>query len=68
MLREEGIKACKYLESEVEKADIGPASFHNTLLEGRIRAEEVSENSRLLPNRTGVLECLAVRKKSKQKL
>ena len=68
MSREEGVKARKFIEAEVEKADIGPTNFHNTVLEGRIRAEEVSENSRLLPNRTGVPGRPAVRKKSKQKL
>ena len=66
--REEGIKARKYLDPKVEKADIGPTCFHNTVKEGRDREQEVSKNSRLLPIRTGILGYPAVRKMSKQKL
>ncbi|PUU78307.1 hypothetical protein B9Z19DRAFT_1065171 [Tuber borchii] len=40
MTREEVIKANKYLDPKVEKADIGPSSFYNTVKEARDRKEK----------------------------
>jgi len=65
---EEGKRADKFLDSEIERADIGPVSFNDTVKEGKDREEEVSKFSRMLSVRTGKVGLPVVRKKSKNQM
>ena len=68
MTTEKGIKAHKFLDPDIERADIGPVSFNDTVKDGKDREKEMSKFSRMLSVRTGKVGRPVVRKKSKNQM
>jgi len=58
----------KLLDPEIERADIGPVSFNDTVKEGKNMEAEVSNLSRMLSVRTGRVGRSVGRKKSKNQI
>jgi len=68
MTTEDGKKAYKFLDPEIERVDIGLVSFNHTVKEGKDRKEELSKFSRMLSVKTGKVGRPVVRKKSKNQM